>query len=239
MSASGKSITYEMRWKKKPNADTGSEDDTRDYLWTLTACVPIKAEDGIVTGIFGCNTDISGQKEATRIALLRVEAERRLASFTQTAPVGFYQCDPDLKIQYCNDQWFKIVGHPMTDIGAIDWTSRIYEDDLEATKKDSHIVMQVNKPYTFSFRVKKLWTGPDGLSTPTWILATATAHRDKDGQVASVMGTLTDVSQLKWAEAIQRSRVEEALESKRQQENFIDMTSHEMRMYMMICSPSS
>ncbi|KAH4933297.1 hypothetical protein HBI88_052490 [Parastagonospora nodorum] len=229
MSASGKSTTYEMRWKKKPNADTGSEDDTRDYLWTLTACVPIKTEDGIVTGIFGCNTDISGQKEATRIALLRVEAERRLASFTQTAPVGFYQCDSDLKIQYCNDQWFNIVGHPITDISAIDWTSRIYQDDLEAVTIDSHIVMQVNKLHTFSFRVKKLWTGPDDLSTPTWVLATATAHRDKDGQVVSVMGTLTDVSQLKWAEAIQRSRVEEALESKRQQENFIDMTSHEMR----------
>jgi hypothetical protein len=37
----------------------------------------------------------------------------------------------------------------------------------------------------------------------------------------------------KWAEAIQKSRVEEALESKRQQENFIDMTSHEV--YVATC----
>lgn len=39
----------------------------------------------------------------------------------------------------------------------------------------------------------------------------------------------TDISQQKWAEAFQRERREEALELKRQQENFIDMTSHEMR----------
>lgn len=44
-----------------------------------------------------------------------------------------------------------------------------------------------------------------------------------------------DVSQLKWAEARQRSRVEEALESKRKQENFIDMTSHKMHALISAC----
>jgi signal transduction histidine kinase len=43
------------------------------------------------------------------------------------------------------------------------------------------------------------------------------------------MGILFDISQFKWAESVQRRRVEEALEAKRQQENFIDMTSHELR----------
>jgi PAS domain S-box-containing protein len=192
--------------------------------------VPVKTEDGTVTGIFGCNTDISGQKEAIRIALLRMEAERRLASLTEAAPVGFYQCTPDFKIEYCNDQWFEILGHPKVPVCEVDWTKMIFEDDLEGTFHDTELVPRSDKPHTFSFRAKKLWTGPDDISTPTWVLATATAHRDEKGQVIAIAGCITDVSQLKWAEAIQRSRVEEALESKRQQENFIDMTSHEMRM---------
>jgi signal transduction histidine kinase len=60
------------------------------------------------------------------------------------------------------------------------------------------------------------------------------------------MGTLFDISHFKWADSVQRQRVEEALEAKRQQEkyqpssfsllslatdeySFIDMTSHELR----------
>jgi PAS domain S-box-containing protein len=228
-SAGGHPTSFELRWKKKPNKEVGSEEDTRDYLWTLSACVPIKSEDGTVTGIFGCNTDISGQKEATRTALLRMEAERRLAGFTATAPVAVYQCDTNLKMDYCNEQWFQITGHPKTPLDEIDWRSTIFKDDLDGIKSDTAIVIRGGRPHTFSFRINKLWTGPDGISTPTWILATATTHTDENGAVKSIMGTLTDVSQLKWAEAMQRNRVEEALESKRQQENFIDMTSHEMR----------
>jgi PAS domain S-box-containing protein len=228
-SARGDSVTYEMRWKKKPNKEHGTEDEIRDYLWTLTACVPIKTEDGTVTGIFGCNTDISAQKEATRTALRRAEAERRLASFMETAPVGVYQCDPSLNIEFCNDQWFGIIGHPKVPLEKIDWRSIIYKEDLETISQATQIVMCGEKPHTFSFRCNKIWTGPDGSSTLTWILATATGHIDKHGKVTSIIGSLTDVSQLKWSEAIQKNRVDEALESKRQQENFIDMTSHEMR----------
>jgi hypothetical protein len=59
------------------------------------------------------------------------------------------------------------------------------------------------------------------------------------------MGTLFDISQFKWAESVQKRRIEEALEAKRQQEkynlssiwmtqpltciSFIDMNSHELR----------
>jgi hypothetical protein len=35
-----------------------------------------------------------------------------------------------------------------------------------------------------------------------------------------IMGTLFDISQFKWAEGVQRRRIEEALEAKRQQEKY-------------------
>lgn len=43
------------------------------------------------------------------------------------------------------------------------------------------------------------------------------------------MGSITDISHLKWAQGLQERRLREAEEAKRQQNEFIDMTSHEMR----------
>jgi PAS domain S-box-containing protein len=229
--ASGKPATFEVRWKRPPKQLNDNQKNSGGYLWTLSACVPIKSEDGTVIGIFGCNTDISAQKEATNAALMRAEAERRLASFTELAPVGLYHLNPDLTMKYCNDQWFHITGHPKVPHDQIDWRTIVPPEELENCYRDVDHTIQENGPHTFSLRLRKPWTGPDGVTTPTWVLVTATAFFDEHGNTSSIMGTMADVSQLKWAEAIQKSRVEEALESKRQQENFIDMTSHEVRTY--------
>jgi hypothetical protein len=39
------------------------------------------------------------------------------------------------------------------------------------------------------------------------------------------MGTLFDISQFKWAESVQRRRIDEALEAKRQQEKQVSARS--------------
>ncbi|CAN9290749.1 unnamed protein product [Alternaria alternata] len=222
--ASGEPATFEVRWKKQPDKHRDGEGTIDNYLWTLSACVPIKGVNGTVTGVFGCNTDISAQKEATKAVLMRSEAERRLASFTELAPVGLYHLNPDLTMKYCNDQWFHITDHPKVPMDQVDWRNIVDEDMIDRCYHDVEVTKRKQGPHTFTIHLKKKWTGPDGIQTPTWILVSATAYTD-----GTIMGTMTDVSQMAWAEAIQKNRVEEALESKRQQENFIDMTSHEMR----------
>ncbi|KAK2468318.1 hypothetical protein H9L39_19964 [Fusarium oxysporum f. sp. albedinis] len=49
------------------------------------------------------------------------------------------------------------------------------------------------------------------------------------GTLRSIMGSITDISHLKWAEGLQNRRLQEAEETRRQQNEFIDITSHEMR----------
>lgn len=219
----GEPATFEVRWKRpRIQAEDGQKKDD-EYIWTLSACVPIKGTNGMVTSIFGCNTDISAQKEATEAVIMQSEAERRLASFTELAPVGLYHLNQDLSMRYCNDQWFRITGHPKVPMDQVEWRNIVDEKRMEACYREVETTKDQRTSHTFSTHLKKQWTGPDGVSTPTWILVTATSYND-----GTIMGTMTDISQLKWAEAIQQSRVEEALESKRQQENFIDMTSHEV-----------
>jgi signal transduction histidine kinase len=95
--------------------------------------------------------------------------------------------------------------------------------------RDVELACRQKEPHTFFFRTNKPWTAPDGSRLPTCLLTTAMTEQNEDGSVSAVLATMTDVTQLRWAEDIQKIRVQEVLESKRQQENFIDMTSHEMR----------
>jgi signal transduction histidine kinase len=253
--ASGQSVTFEMRWKRALTEEAMLEGDTRDYLWTLSACMPVKAADGTVIGISGSNADISAQKESTQVAFQRAIAlerarasEVRLNNYTQISPVAICRLDSDLNVraysragstskcltnvaqmQYCNPKWFEITGHPIVPIDNVQWSPVIVDEDLEKVRKEIGKIKDIKDPRTFFFRTKKIWTSPDGVETPTWVLATGTVEEDDAGNVISILATMTDVSQLRWAEDIQKVRVEEALESKRQQENFIDMTSHEMR----------
>ncbi|KAI4617590.1 uncharacterized protein J4E87_008226 [Alternaria ethzedia] len=223
MLVSGEPATFEIRWKR-PDQNHQSGEAADDVLWTLSACMPIKGANGLVTGIFGCNTDISAQKEATKSILLRSEAERRLASFTELVPVGLYHLNPDLTMRYVNDQWFRITDHPKVPIDQVEWRTIIDDDLIERCVHEVEVARRKRGPHTFTINLKKRWMGPDGIETPTWILVSETAYPDE-----TVTGTMTDVSHMVWLEAIQKNRVGEALEAKRQQENFIDMTSHEMR----------
>ena len=59
----------------------------------------------------------------------------------------------------------------------------------------------------------------------TWIIAAAYPERDINGAVIGILGCLTDISRQKWMEGFQTRKMMEAVELKRQQENFIDMTS--------------
>jgi PAS domain-containing protein len=60
---------------------------------------------------------------------------------------------------------------------------------------------------------------------PTWIIAAAYPEKAEDGTVVGILGCITDISRQKWIEGFQTRKVVEAVELKRQQENFIDMTS--------------
>ena len=58
-----------------------------------------------------------------------------------------------------------------------------------------------------------------------WIIAAAYPERADDGTVTGILGCITDISRQKWMEGLQTRKMMEAVELKRQQENFIDMTS--------------
>ncbi|KAI9719409.1 MAG: hypothetical protein M1812_003480 [Candelaria pacifica] len=184
-----------------------------------------------------------GQRAANLAALDRIELSQQLAARTQEAaesemrfthmaefaPVGMFIADSTGRITYCNDAWYDISRHPREESSADAWMEFVKEEDIETVKHMWFNVVEKKIPGTAEYRYKTQWEDKNGTKGDTWVLASAYPETAEDGSLKSVFGSITNISQQKWAEDLQKRRMEEAVELKRQQENFIDITSHEMR----------
>ncbi|KAF2621408.1 hypothetical protein BU25DRAFT_495826 [Macroventuria anomochaeta] len=227
--ASGNPVTFEMRWKGAPGSDDLAQ-------WVLSACVPVFDDEGNLISIAGNTIDIMAQKKSQEIAQTRVEAleqarlsEQKFARFAQLSPIAIYIFVPEQGMNYVNDQFFELTGHPRRPLNEFEWFGLVADEDLKMVEDDWSQMLAGKKSDGVQFRLKKTWVNQDGIVSNTWVQSSNHPELDEKGNVISILGTLFDISQFKWAETVQRQRTEEALEAKRQQENFIDMTSHELR----------
>ena len=86
-----------------------------------------------------------------------------------------------------------------------------------------------------TIRLKRRWKPPQasgGSQQPeeefTWIMYSCVAvQQENDG--LSIMGCVTDVSHLKWAEKVSARSAEDEQRARQRQEEFIDIVSHELR----------
>jgi hypothetical protein len=113
------------------------------------------------------------------------------------------------------------------------WYNVLVEEDHALMDSEWAKIMN-GQHVTFEIRLKKLFEaeesqGGQKVKGPSWSIAAAYPEKAEDGTVIGVLGCITDISRQKWAEGFQQRKMLEAVEMKRQQENFIDMTSHEMR----------
>ncbi|PSK53101.1 Hybrid signal transduction histidine kinase K [Elsinoe australis] len=183
-----------------------------------------------------------GQKAAKLAALDRMELSEQLAARTQEAiesetkftrmaefaPVGMFIANSEGTITYCNDTWYDI-SRISKDAPVQKWMDAVNEEDKQMVENHWRELVVQKRPITAAFRFQASWTNPDGSPGERWVLFSAYPEKHPSGNLKSVFGSFTDISQQKWAEGFQKRKMEEAVELKRQQENFIDMTSHEMR----------
>ncbi|PMD38172.1 hypothetical protein L207DRAFT_545365 [Hyaloscypha variabilis F] len=158
-----------------------------------------------------------------------VESETKFTRMAEFAPVGMFIADSTGRITYSNDTWWEISRHPRTENSVQSWMDSIKDEDREGVETIWDALVNKKAAVTYEFRFKTPWQARNGSRGDTWVLMSAYPERDGDGRLKSVFGSITNISQQKWAEDFQKRRMEEAIELKRQQENFIDMTSHEMR----------
>ena len=159
-----------------------------------------------------------------------IESETKFTRMTHLSPAGLFIADSDGHVNYCNEAWSKITKVERDADSRYRWIDSVNEEDQPEVKKIWRQIVEHAQPVTAELRFKQP-AGRDGSSTgeDTWVLFSASPEKNADGTLKSVFGSITNISSQKWAETFQKRKMEEAVELKRQQENFIDITSHEMR----------
>lgn len=106
------------------------------------------------------------------------------------------------------------------------WMASIYDEDIPKITEVFTRCMQDQLPIDVEFRTKVPWNDPGNQSISeeyTTILASAYPEVSDEGVLLFAFGVMTNISQQKWTQKQFGVRAAEALEAKRQQENFVDM----------------
>ncbi|KAK6614836.1 histidine kinase hhk13p [Botrytis cinerea] len=161
------------------------------------------------------------------------EIESRFRKMADLAPVGMFHTGVDGKLIYANELYYNLTELDRDIATNTGWHEVIMEEDWPIVDTQWKKLMD-GEPVSFEIRLRALFKGADKIGDEEidgaiWIIAAAYPEKAPDDTVVGVLGCFTDISRQKWAEDFQKRKMLEAIELKRQQENFIDMTSHEMR----------
>lgn len=165
-----------------------------------------------------------------------IDSETRFRNMADLAPVGMYHLSADGRLLYANQEWQDLTRHPK-DLwdDPMSWEAVSHPDDRELLVSEWSKLAK-GESVAFEFRLNKPFVAEgeqyvDGerVEGDTWVYSSAYADLHPDGSVRGLLGCLTEISKGKWIEGYQERRIKEAMELKRQQENFIDMISHEAR----------
>ncbi|KAJ8116504.1 hypothetical protein OPT61_g2085 [Boeremia exigua] len=165
------------------------------------------------------------------------ESEKRASRLAEIVPVGIYELAADGSLRWANSQFFEIMGvpHGHRQKENFAWTDHIKAEDHDRANEKMGKCLLEGVDITDSLRLRRSWQ-PPGLDSdtqatvePFWVMYSASPNFDANGAVYSLTGSITDISHLIWAEQLQARNAEAAQRERRIQEEFIDITSHEMR----------
>ncbi|KJX94537.1 histidine kinase like protein [Zymoseptoria brevis] len=158
------------------------------------------------------------------------ESENRFRQTALHAPLGMVQVTMDEQIKFANEQFYEITGYDRTRSDVAHYWDCIHPDEVERTQRVLLEIYTTGERYTHELRLRRTWkpSGEDAEEQPAWILSTNIPVFE-NAEFKLIMSYVLEISELKWAESVQSRNAAAALQAKKQQEEFIDVTSHEMR----------
>lgn len=211
------------------------DDDYRSFLKLLTSQI----ESGI-TVVRGIVRERKMHKKQ-----ISSELERRFWRFAESAPVGMYMYNAEDVLTFCNTAFEDICGTSRQKlVEPMAWMEMIHPDGVAdmVAMWEGYTRSRREEAITFEVQFKKPWVskgdGAEVVLDRTYALGILQPEYSDDGKLKGTLGCITDISSVKWAEKVQSARLSEAIEQKRQQENFLDVTSHEMSWYALGLSSS-
>ena len=235
-------VTFEFRIPRgsdndgltSPRGLAGYNDHIGRYI--LASVKAERDEEGNVTRTLTCLMDVTEQKHTAEEAVRRAQEAENLKRLAEFATVGMYDVSLDGRLLSANNSFWELTGLRKVDLtknNVQPWQNCVVEEDLPQLWDSLEQLRVTGRSTSADVRLKTTWTATDhsgnAIAAARTVSATFMPVKSSDGLIQSFTGCISDVSMAKWQLAQEKSRKEEAIESKRQQENFIDMTSHEMR----------
>jgi PAS domain-containing protein len=167
--------------------------------------------------------DVWGLQREASMADAQLKSLRRMMEMSD---VGVFEYDLTGTLIRGNESWYKLSNHPrdMTAHQDFSFMDLVYPEDAALVVSQWNKLLQ-KEPVTFEMRWKApphpSPTNPELMEEFQWVLSACVPVLDDAGELVSIAGNTIDISAQKRMQEVQRRRVEEALEAKRQAQNFI------------------
>ncbi|KAL1405641.1 hypothetical protein Q8F55_009280 [Vanrija albida] len=172
-------------------------------------------------------TQIQWGKKRQSLEAAFMERTSELRTFNENVPVGIYRTTEDGWVVYVNKTWHELSGYPEGQ-AVISWGDYIMPEDREYVRRTW--TQFITNPDQERVSLEFTWTNG------TTNLVIGIRLKRIGGTPPGILGCCIDITDRVQKEALQKERLLEseqrrieAVEAKRQQEELIDITSHEMR----------
>ncbi len=142
-----------------------------------------------------CAARAAAELERMRSDQALRESEEHYRVLIRLAPVGIFRTDAQGNCTYVNQRWCDIAGIGPEQAYGEGWVRAIHPDDRKYIFERWYATAKSNLPFREECRMQR----PDGVTT--WVLAQASAERAANGGVTGYVGSITDITERKQAEA--------------------------------------
>lgn len=122
-------------------------------------------------------------------------SESRYAMLAKVSLVGIYHADAAGRFLYVNERWCALAGVAAETAKGDGWMDVIHPDDLATVQREWQKTISEKHHSELEYRLQR----PDG--SVLWVFGQVACMQDEEGAITGLVGTITDISQLKEAEA--------------------------------------
>ncbi|CAN1210602.1 histidine kinase [Tumidithrix helvetica PCC 7403] len=133
-------------------------------------------------------------RETKRRELELKQSEQRFESLAVAAPVGIFRTDDLGNCLYVNDRWCQIAGLTPEEAAGFGWIDGIHPSDRELVSAEWNASVEENRPFSLEYRFL------NQAGQITWGYGQAVAERNEFDEIIGYVGTITDISDRKYAE---------------------------------------